>query len=179
MMTLEAKLKKNRVAVVSTDMRFIGTVNWSRAVTLVVLNTAKVVLERTDGAMVRSPSINMRWPLVISVDRGVDRPHSFEMDPDDHASKRMIRIRDDWTCQYCHKYGDTVDHIFPKSRGGGNTWGNLCVACRKCNEEKEDRTPEEAGLETPVIGSMFSATRINNIEQLISQAIRERGTISV
>lgn len=47
-------------------------------------------------------------------------------------------------CAYC---GDIipsqVDHIMPRSRGGTDDWENLAPACRSCNMEKLDFTPEE------------------------------------
>lgn len=32
----------------------------------------------------------------------------------------------------------TLDHIVPRSRGGGNTDGNVVLACRGCNERRSD-----------------------------------------
>ena len=37
---------------------------------------------------------------------------------------------------------DTVDHVLPRSRGGGDTWFNLVAACQHCNGLKGDRTPQ-------------------------------------
>ena len=33
-----------------------------------------------------------------------------------------------------------VDHIIPHARGGKTTLSNLCLACRRCNEFKGNRT---------------------------------------
>ena len=61
-----------------------------------------------------------------------------------------VFFRDNYTCQYCNTKKPhrelTLDHVFPKSRGGKDTWENLTTACKKCNNEKADRTPEEAGM---------------------------------
>lgn len=57
--------------------------------------------------------------------------------------KEFILKRDNYTCYYCGEYGDTVDHLVPKSRGGLNTPKNLVCSCKKCNEEKGDMTKEE------------------------------------
>jgi len=66
-------------------------------------------------------------------------------------SNRELFRRDHHTCAYC---GDTLnflrltrDHIRPVSRGGKDTWMNVVAACRHCNGQKRNRTPEEAGLE--------------------------------
>jgi hypothetical protein len=61
-----------------------------------------------------------------------------------------VFFRDNYTCQYCSTRKPhrelTLDHVFPKSRGGKDTWENLTTACKKCNNKKADRTPEEAGM---------------------------------
>jgi 5-methylcytosine-specific restriction endonuclease McrA len=67
-----------------------------------------------------------------------------------HLSHRNVMLRDRFQCQYC---GATpapgelnIDHVVPRSRGGGDTWENLVTACRACNLRKGGRTPEESGM---------------------------------
>lgn len=66
-------------------------------------------------------------------------------------SRQSIFERDGAMCQYCGKrYARsrlTLDHVVPASRGGGDCWENLVVACHSCNVRKADRTPEEAQME--------------------------------
>ena len=66
---------------------------------------------------------------------------------------RFVLNRDNHTCVYCgtaffenDKRGVSVDHIKPVSRGGNQAVENLATACRLCNMEKSDRTPEEWDL---------------------------------
>jgi 5-methylcytosine-specific restriction endonuclease McrA len=63
-------------------------------------------------------------------------------------SRKNILRRDGFRCQYCgsHSHPLTLDHVIPKSRGGGDAWENLVAACIPCNNRKGSRTPEEAGL---------------------------------
>lgn len=65
-------------------------------------------------------------------------------------SRRNLFRRDHNQCQYCAIRPGTaelsIDHIFPRSRGGKSTWENCVLACMDCNRRKRDRTPEEAGL---------------------------------
>ncbi len=62
-------------------------------------------------------------------------------------SRRNVFVRDEHTCQYCGATSDlTIDHVLPRSRGGGATWENLVACCRRCNLHKAWRTPEEAGM---------------------------------
>ena len=46
-------------------------------------------------------------------------------------------------CAYCEDDAAHVDHVVPLSRGGTNDRENLAGACRRCNEEKLDSTPDE------------------------------------
>ena len=53
--------------------------------------------------------------------------------------RRSIKEHFDCTCAYCGETYDinelTLDHVHPRSRGGGDN-KNLVCACRKCNQEK-------------------------------------------
>jgi 5-methylcytosine-specific restriction endonuclease McrA len=65
-------------------------------------------------------------------------------------NRRNIYHRDANTCQYCGKRFPTselsLDHVIPRSRGGGDTWDNLVCACTGCNARKADKMPKEAGM---------------------------------
>src|SRR5437879_9953579 len=65
-------------------------------------------------------------------------------------SRKNILLRDRNTCQFCGGVFPsselTLDHVVPRSRGGRAWWGKLVACCYQCNNNKEDRTPEEAGL---------------------------------
>ena len=65
-------------------------------------------------------------------------------------SRKNILMRDRYTCQYCGASGSatnlTLDHVIPRSRGGGSSWENLATCCHPCNNRKGNRTPEEAGM---------------------------------
>ncbi|AJY77774.1 hypothetical protein VN24_15640 [Paenibacillus beijingensis] len=51
----------------------------------------------------------------------------------------LILQRDNYTCHYCGKFGDTIDHVFPKSKGGLSTPANCVCACSDCNLRKADK----------------------------------------
>ena len=65
-------------------------------------------------------------------------------------TRKNILLRDGNVCQYCGvKFRSdelTLDHIIPKSKGGGNAWHNLVACCGPCNRTKDDRTPQEANM---------------------------------
>lgn len=58
--------------------------------------------------------------------------------------KQKIKIRDNFTCQYCGKYmpdevGLHIDHIIPISKGGKSISSNLQILCSKCNGKKSNK----------------------------------------
>ena len=59
--------------------------------------------------------------------------------------------RDDHICMYCGEPRRarelSRDHIKPISRGGIDTWTNVVTACKRCNNLKGNRTPEQAGMQ--------------------------------
>jgi hypothetical protein len=65
-------------------------------------------------------------------------------------NKTLFR-RDANLCMYCgERYLSrdlTRDHVTPLSRGGTDLWPNVVTACRRCNNHKGGRTPEQAGMQ--------------------------------
>jgi len=59
--------------------------------------------------------------------------------------------RDAHICMYCgHRFPSgqlSRDHVTPLSRGGADSWKNVVTACRRCNNLKAWRTPEQARLQ--------------------------------
>ena len=53
--------------------------------------------------------------------------------------RKFIFNRDGEKCKYCGTTKNlTLDHIFPVSKGGEDTFENLQVLCRSCNSKKKD-----------------------------------------
>ena len=56
--------------------------------------------------------------------------------------RELIRKRANYLCEYCHSPEKisatrfTLDHIVPRSLGGGDDLDNLALACRRCNERR-------------------------------------------
>ena len=123
-----------------------------RAVGLLMRDAA----ERVDGvaARLRTPSTVFEVPSVLRLRHYVRVPQRGAT-----WSRRSVLARDSYTCVYCgtrigdHHRGQivirtdfTLDHLIPRSRGGGNSWSNTACACRWCNHRKANRTPHEAGM---------------------------------
>ena len=59
--------------------------------------------------------------------------------------------RDAHMCLYCGERYDrrelSRDHVTPISQGGYDCWSNVVTACKRCNNQKANYTPEQAGME--------------------------------
>ena len=77
------------------------------------------------------------------------------------------------TCQYCGgESGDNIlewEHKIPSSRGGSDSVKNATLACRTCNAEKDNLTPEEwlEKLRGKRKLTKLNEARIENIEKVI------------
>ncbi|WP_219835868.1 HNH endonuclease [Paenibacillus sp. R14(2021)] len=50
----------------------------------------------------------------------------------------LVLQRDNYICRYCGQFGDTIDHVMPKSKGGLSSPMNCVCACADCNLKKAD-----------------------------------------
>jgi hypothetical protein len=66
-------------------------------------------------------------------------------------NNRTLFRRDANLCMYCAERFSTSeltrDHIKPLSQGGTDRWSNVVTACRRCNNHKGGRTPEQANMQ--------------------------------
>jgi len=114
----------------------------ARRATCLVLSDKAEVLEDDRHHVFRSEKMSFPSPSVIRLRYMVKVPFVRRA----ALSRRAIFARDDHRCQYCGNQADSIDHVLPRSRGGAHTWENVAAACRPCNLDKRDRTPEEAGM---------------------------------
>lgn len=104
----------------------------------------------TGKRVIRTPNKAFVIPEVIRLtefDKIISRPINL--------TRQNVFLRDDYTCQYCGVTSDlTLDHIIPKSRAKDfkmttkdiNAWENITTCCKTCNNVKDNKTPEEAGM---------------------------------
>lgn len=113
----------------------------SRRAACLVLDEKAEVVEH-DGTLLRSESLSVPNPVVIRLVYMVNVPYHRRT----ALSRRAVFARDNHRCQYCGGLADSIDHVLPRSRGGLHVWENVAAACRRCNLDKRDRTPDEAGM---------------------------------
>ena len=66
-------------------------------------------------------------------------------------TNKTLFSRDAMTCMYCgNRFGRSDlsrDHVTPVSQEGIDAWSNVVTACKRCNNFKAGRTPEQAGMQ--------------------------------
>ncbi|HEY2299706.1 MAG TPA: HNH endonuclease [Jatrophihabitans sp.] len=128
-----------------------------RAVVLVLAEKAVVV--EADSIAMHSERLTIAVPSVLRLSRFVRVPYRARVP----MSRRGVLNRDGGRCAYCDARADTIDHVVPRSRGGGHIWENVVAACAKCNHRKADRLLAEIGWTLtfrpmqPVISGGFAA----------------------
>ncbi|WP_367125874.1 HNH endonuclease [Streptomyces phytohabitans] len=127
--------------VLNASFEPLSTVALRRAVVLVMQDKA-VVEHAHSGLRVRAANIDLPVPLVIRLCRYVRVPFRQRAP----WSRRGVLVRDQHRCAYCGRRATTVDHVVPRSHGGGDTWLNTVAACAPDNHRKADRTPAQAGM---------------------------------
>jgi len=132
---------------------------------VIMVWTGKAEMIESTGVYVHSVSMSFDIPSIIRLLVFVKIPYKWNI----QLTKQNIIKRDRWKCQYCGETEGpmTVDHVIPRSHGGGETWGNLVCACSSCNNKKGNRTPQEAGMslikkpKKPSIGSLLFSHRVS------------------
>ena len=113
-----------------------------RAVVLLLKDKAEVI-EHSEWQL-RSASTTMARPVVIRLVSYVNIPRDTHRR---RITRRAVFARDDWTCQYCGSRSNlTVDHVVPRSKGGGSNWDNIVASCAPCNRRKGNALPRQAGM---------------------------------
>lgn len=129
-----------------------GKVAWS-------MGESQLVLRGGTNATSGLTSI-LEVPSIVVI-RGSDfMVRNFDRAPALTHEKLFMRDRN--ICCYCAKEFRPsqleAEHVQPKSREGEWSWMNIVSACRRCNNYKADRRPEEAGMEmhyAPYVPSLY------------------------
>lgn len=129
-----------RALVLNATHEPLTVVRARRAVVLVLAEKAEIL--ESNGMVFHSERLNVPAPSVVRLNYFVKVPYRAGAS----LTRRAVFARDEWTCQYCGRSAENVDHVVPRSKGGEHVWENVVAACRKCNAKKENRLPDEVGL---------------------------------
>lgn len=158
---MSVKVLDRPTLVLNRNWQPVNVATVARALVLIWNDTARVVdphdfvvyswedwarlVPGAQDPFIQAVTMRLRVPEVITLldyDRMPNASVSF--------SRRNIFKRDHYTCQYCGTQPGseelTVDHVLPRSRGGGSNWENCVLACLECNKRKADRLPDEAHM---------------------------------
>ncbi|HMS89215.1 MAG TPA: HNH endonuclease [Acidimicrobiales bacterium] len=130
-----------RALVLNATYEPLAVVTARRAVVLVLAEKADSL--DGSGQWFHAERLALEVPSVIRLRTvvRVDRHRELSI------SRRGVLARDEHRCQYCGARAETLDHVVPRSRGGGHTWDNVVAACRPCNVHKADRLLPDTRLE--------------------------------
>ena len=133
---------ESQVLLLNQNFEPIAICSAKRAIVMVWTGKAEII--ETTGHFIHSVSMAFHVPSIVRLLRFIQSRHHWNI----QLSKQNILKRDRKICQYCGASEGymTVDHVIPRSLGGGETWENLVCACPSCNNRKGDRTLEQAGM---------------------------------
>ncbi len=128
-----------QVLVLNASYEPLNITTWRRALVMMLKGKAES-LEEDPNHLIRQ---DILLPTVIRLRQFVQVP--FRELP---LTRRNLLQRDNHCCQYCGCKGErlSIDHVIPRSRGGGDIWENVTAACLPCNLLKGNRTPLEANM---------------------------------
>ena len=111
----------------------LSTLTWQQAIKALYLDKVSV-LRSYDDWICHSQHLALQVPSVVMMSRYHQQKGTVNF------TRRNIFLRDRFHCQYCQRHFSadhlTIDHVIPKSRGGGMRWKNVVAACHKCNLSK-------------------------------------------
>lgn len=127
-----------RVLVLNNSYEFLDVCSWFDGICLLVEGKAVALSEYNDT--VRSQYESWKVPSVLLMKYFVKtrkRKNTFGV-----VNKRNILVRDNFKCQFCGTVlsmrNGTIDHVFPRSRGGAHSLDNCVASCKTCNNMKGD-----------------------------------------
>lgn len=108
-------------------------VSWQEAMRLVSVGKARPV-KYYDNWLVRTISTSYPVPSIIMATKYTAPRYNVRY------NRYNVFLRDNYCCQLCNRQFDvcdlTIDHVRPRSFGGGSEWANVTTACKWCNSRK-------------------------------------------
>lgn len=140
---------RRRVLLLNATYEPLTAVSLRRAIVLILRERADVVHAAAPGLAVHSADTAVAVPSVIRLRTYVRVPYRATIP----MTRAALMHRDRFRCGYCGAKATTIDHVLPRSRGGGHTWENCVACCAGCNHRKADHLLSDLGwtLHTPLV----------------------------
>lgn len=132
---------RRRVLLLNSTYEPLTALPLRRAVVMLMCGKADIVHDDPAGPVIHSATRSISVPTVIRLRTFVRVPYRARVP----MTRAALMHRDLFRCAYCGAKADTVDHVVPRSRGGGHTWENCVAACAPCNHRKADHLLAELG----------------------------------
>ena len=136
---------KRRVLLLNVTYEPLTALPARRAVVLMACGKADTVHEDEQGPVVHSADWSVQVPSVIRLRTYVRVPYRARIP----MTRAALMHRDHFRCAYCGAKAETIDHVVPRSRGGGHSWENCVACCAPCNHRKADKMLSELGWTPP------------------------------
>lgn len=138
----------NKTLVLNTSYMATHIIDSTRAFVVYYKGNAEIIDVHPD-AYFATPNTQNTYPKpsVIRVNKWINL--NYAKVP---LTRENIFKRDNHKCVYCGESKRTLltlDHVYPKSKGGKDSWENLVTACKSCNGEKGNLLLDEWGKEDP------------------------------
>ena len=154
----------------------VAWLNWQQTVSLMVRDqviwTLGDVVHTIRGGVNRAGERSLlHVPSIVACDGKIeDRAFAPVL------SNRLLFARDQHVCLYCGNCYPASelsrDHIVPTSKGGKDRWTNCVTACRRCNNRKANKSPEQAGMQLlaiPFVPNRYEYFYLSNRDVLADQ----------
>jgi 5-methylcytosine-specific restriction endonuclease McrA len=132
---------RRRVLLLNSTYEPLTALPVRRAIVMLICGKADVVHDDPTGPVVHSSTSSIAVPSVIRLRTFVRVPYRARVP----MTRAALMHRDRFCCAYCGAKADTVDHVVPRSRGGGHSWENCVACCSSCNHRKGDKLLAELG----------------------------------
>jgi len=140
------------VLMLSTGYEPLFQTSWRRAIRAIYSGRAEII-EVHEFLTIGSSQGPLPFPTKVRFITGIIAAKVKNLNTGAVLSKKSLFLRDRGICQYCSKNISlsigTVDHVVPKSKGGGHVWQNVVWSCEKCNQKKGSRLLNETSFNLP------------------------------
>ena len=133
-------LSSHRTLILNSTFQPLSVISFKRAISL--MHNNKINIIKNSEIILRSEKEEFFIPKVGILTYFVKAPFARRV----ALNRENIFIRDYFTCQYCGKAAESIDHIVPRSKGGLHEWSNVVACYKKCNLIKADKLLHQTHL---------------------------------